>query len=103
MEFLFDPATRQFSFMEVNPRLQVEHPVTEHTTGVDLVKLSLHVARGGRLSGQPPVDDRPCDRGAAERRERGLGLRGRARRNRAVPAADRPRAPRRFRRGRGRR
>ncbi len=55
VEFLFDPATRQFSFMEVNPRLQVEHPVTEHTTGVDLVKLSLHVARGGRLPGQPPV------------------------------------------------
>jgi acetyl/propionyl-CoA carboxylase alpha subunit/acetyl-CoA carboxylase carboxyltransferase component len=55
VEFLFDPSTRQFSFMEVNPRLQVEHPVTEHTTGVDLVKLSLHVARGGRLPGQPPA------------------------------------------------
>jgi acetyl/propionyl-CoA carboxylase alpha subunit/acetyl-CoA carboxylase carboxyltransferase component len=55
VEFLFDPSTRQFSFMEVNPRLQVEHPVTEHTTGVDLVKLSLHVARGGRLEGSAPV------------------------------------------------
>ena len=55
VEFLFDPSTRQSFFMEVNPRLQVEHPVTEHTTGVDLVKLSLHVARGGRLEGEPPV------------------------------------------------
>jgi acetyl/propionyl-CoA carboxylase alpha subunit/acetyl-CoA carboxylase carboxyltransferase component len=55
VEFLFDPSTRRFFFMEVNPRLQVEHPVTEHTTGVDLVKLSLHVARGGTLDGSPPV------------------------------------------------
>ncbi|HEY3380731.1 MAG TPA: carboxyl transferase domain-containing protein [Vicinamibacterales bacterium] len=55
VEFLFDPSTRQFFMMEVNPRLQVEHPVTEHTTGVDLVKLSLHVARGGHLEGQAPV------------------------------------------------
>jgi len=55
VEFLFDPSTRLFHFMEVNPRLQVEHPVTEHTTGVDLVKLSLHVARGGRLEGEPPA------------------------------------------------
>ena len=55
VEFLFDPSTRRFYFMEVNPRLQVEHPVTEHTTGVDLVKLSLEVALGGRLEGQPPV------------------------------------------------
>jgi acetyl/propionyl-CoA carboxylase alpha subunit/acetyl-CoA carboxylase carboxyltransferase component len=55
VEFLFDPSTRRFYFMEVNPRLQVEHPVTEHTTGVDLVKLSLDVARGGRLEGHPPT------------------------------------------------
>jgi acetyl/propionyl-CoA carboxylase alpha subunit/acetyl-CoA carboxylase carboxyltransferase component len=54
VEFLFDPLERRFSFMEVNARLQVEHPVTELTTGLDLVKLQIHVARGGRLEGEPP-------------------------------------------------
>jgi acetyl/propionyl-CoA carboxylase alpha subunit/acetyl-CoA carboxylase carboxyltransferase component len=54
VEFLFEPRERRFSFMEVNARLQVEHPVTEVTTGVDLVKLQLYVARGGRLEGEPP-------------------------------------------------
>lgn len=53
VEFLVDPAG-QFSFLEVNPRLQVEHVVTELTTGLDLVKLELDVARGGRLEAAPP-------------------------------------------------
>ena len=41
--------------MEVNPWLQVEHPVTELTTGLDLAMLQIHLARGGLLRGDPPV------------------------------------------------
>ena len=55
VEFLVDPDSGRFHFLEVNTRLQVEHPVTEYTTGVDLVKLQLHIARGGRLEGGPPA------------------------------------------------
>ncbi len=53
-EFLFEPSHRRFSLMEINTRLQVEHPVTELTTGLDIVKLQLHIALGGRLEGIPP-------------------------------------------------
>jgi len=55
VEFLFDPRSVTFAFLEVNARLQVEHTVTEVTTGLDLVKLQIHVARGGRLVGDPPA------------------------------------------------
>ncbi len=55
VEFLYDESERTFSFMEVNARLQVEHPVTEMTTGTDLVKLQIHVSRGGRLDLEAPA------------------------------------------------
>ena len=55
VEFLYKPSEQLFSFMEVNARLQVEHPVTEMVTGADLVRLQLHVAAGGRLEGEPPA------------------------------------------------
>lgn len=50
IEFIFDNATKDFYFMEMNTRLQVEHPVTELTTGLDLVKEQIHVALGKPLS-----------------------------------------------------
>ncbi|MEU5264385.1 carboxyl transferase domain-containing protein [Amycolatopsis sp. NPDC021455] len=55
VEFLYVPKTREYFFLEVNARLQVEHPVTELTTGLDLVKLQIAVARGERLTGPPPA------------------------------------------------
>jgi acetyl-CoA carboxylase, biotin carboxylase subunit len=50
IEFIFDNKTKEFFFMEMNTRLQVEHPVTEMVTGIDLVQQQINVALGKPLS-----------------------------------------------------
>ncbi|WP_274423289.1 pyruvate carboxylase [Chelativorans sp. YIM 93263] len=60
VEFLMDADTGAFYFIEVNPRIQVEHTVTEEVTGVDIVKAQIHILEGERIgdpaSGVPTQD-----------------------------------------------
>lgn len=61
VEFLMDADTGAFYFIEVNPRIQVEHTVTEEITGVDIVKAQIHITEGARIgdaeSGVPAQAD----------------------------------------------
>lgn len=49
IEFLYDQVTKEFFFMEMNTRIQVEHPVTEAITGVDLIKYQIKIANDEKL------------------------------------------------------
>ncbi|WP_300543350.1 pyruvate carboxylase [Maricaulis sp.] len=49
VEFLLDADTGDFYFIEVNPRVQVEHTVTEEVTGIDIVRAQIQIARGGHI------------------------------------------------------
>jgi len=61
VEFLVDADTGEWYFIEVNPRIQVEHTVTEMVTGIDLVRCQILVAQGHRLY-EPPISLPPQDK-----------------------------------------
>jgi len=60
VEFLMDAVSGKFYFIEVNPRIQVEHTVTEQVTGIDIVKAQIHLVEGATIgsaaAGVPPQE-----------------------------------------------
>ena len=66
VEFLVDADTGEWYFIEVNPRIQVEHTVTEMVTGIDLVRCQIQVAQGYELHG-PEMNLPPQDQHSALR------------------------------------
>lgn len=71
VEFLLDADTNEFFFIEVNPRVQVEHTVTEVVTGLDIVKAQIRIAAGGRIgsleeTGIPTQDEIVLDGNALQ-------------------------------------
>ena len=64
IEFLLDDDRGEFAFIEANPRLQVEHTVTEAVSGIDLVQLQIRIAAGETLTGMG-LTETPAPRGYA--------------------------------------
>ena len=58
VEFLMDIDTEEFYFIEVNPRVQVEHTVTEEVTGIDIIKAQIHLLSGEKIG--TPESGVPC-------------------------------------------
>ena len=55
VEFLFDKKNQKYYFIEVNPRIQVEHTVTEEVTGIDIVKAQIKIAEGLKIGEHPSL------------------------------------------------
>ncbi len=97
VEFLLDTSTDQFYFIEVNPRIQVEHTVTEIVTGIDLIKSQILIAQGVDLA-DPEINLPTRSRSRRRASPSSAGSRPRTRRTSSrpttagSPTTDRPAA-----------